>query len=567
MNNQNLSILDTAIFAYENWREGFLRSILRVASVAGLPLLIIAFPQLAQPVIIAYIIVYVILLAVTFAPIPYTIRAAVLLAIMYIISLVTTLGGGINSDASMFFLGFVGMACLIFEYRIGIVSLAGSVITLLIIGSLMTGGQLLPTDPTIPVETWGEWILYSMDLLFIGAVIIFAIYTLKAGFYKASQHAHQSYNELQSERNGLEIRIQERTAGLAKQTEQLRAISHVTRHIANIQDIRELFDKTVALITEQFGYYHVGLFIPNESGSQVVLQSASSEGGKRMAQRGYRVNIGSHDPIAVTVNEKRPSILLDVGENKVSFQYAELPNTRSQITLPLIIRDDVIGVMDIHSTEPRAFSQADLDILISLADQIAVSIENVRLINETMTMVSQLENVTSSRTGEAWKSRLKEKRYAYTYTPVGVRPEKQELDETKAGIFKSPIILRGYEIGSISLTKKTDAVNKDEAEFVKKIAGQVSLAADNLRLLEEAQTSAQRDQILSVASSRIRGSLDMDAVLKTAVREFQRAMNLKEVEIRLGTAEETKSEDVKRMHTGTLSLRPRNADNEKKAAD
>ncbi len=122
--------------------------------------------------------------------------------------------------------------------------------------------------------------------------------------------------------------------------------------------------------------------------------------------------------------QKKPRIANDVGADAVFFNNPELPMTRSELVLPLLIRERVLGVLDIQSDQPRAFSVDDIDVLQTLADQIAVAIENARLLDESQAALQQLEALTGMRTREAWRQKLQGRGRAFTYTPLGMRAGK-----------------------------------------------------------------------------------------------------------------------------------------------
>src|SRR6185436_13454096 len=115
----------------------------------------------------------------------------------------------------------------------------------------------------------------------------------------------------------LEQRVQERTAGLARKTEQLRTTSYIARRAAEVQDLSTLLDTVATLVTEQFGFYHTGLFLVNETGEEAVLQAASSEGGRRMIERGHALGVGKQGIVGYVAEQKKPRIAVDVGLDAV----------------------------------------------------------------------------------------------------------------------------------------------------------------------------------------------------------------------------------------------------------
>ena len=336
----------------------------------------------------------------------------------------------------------------------------------------------------------------------------------------------------------LEQLVIENTSELQRRTEQLRASTYIAQQIAELQDVSTLLSRSVQLISEQGGFYHVGLFLLDERKRLAFLQAASSETGKELIRQGYHVAVEERSAIGLVSEQNRPYYASDVEKNPL-LKDSGFPLSRSRAVLPLSVRGNVIGVLDLHSDQTRVFGPGDAEIIQSLAGLVAVSIENVRLLDETQALVKQLEGFTSHQTLEAWRRLTKLQASAYQYTPAGVRQyagsaESQSVD----GGLQMPLTLRGEIIGRITLQRKADSPGWSQGErtLVKKIAAQVALALDNSRLIEDVQKNAQRDQLLASVSSRLRETLDMESIMQSAAHEFVRALNLKEAEVRLGSS-------------------------------
>ena len=334
--------------------------------------------------------------------------------------------------------------------------------------------------------------------------------------------------------NDLEQRVEERTSGITKKSEQLRAASYIARQTSDAQDLTALLEIVVNLITSQFNFYHAGIFLLNETGEAAILQTASSEGGKRMIERGHSLTVGSQGIVGYVAAQKKVRIALDVGSDAVFFNNPDLPMTRSEVALPLLIRNKVLGILDIQSDQPQAFRMEDMDVLQTLADQIAVAIENARLLGESEAAIMQLEAVSTIRMNEAWTKKLQEQKHAFTYTPLGVRAE-ASVGQSDEGSIKTAIALRGQEIGSIALSRKDNMDwGKTDEELIREVAYQVGLAVDNLRLLEDAQQRARQEQTIGELSTRFSQSLDIDSLLQTAARELGQLPDVSEVSVFIG---------------------------------
>jgi len=333
--------------------------------------------------------------------------------------------------------------------------------------------------------------------------------------------------------NALEQRVAERTAEISRKADHLRAASYIARQTAEVQDLVSLLNTLAKLVTDQFGFYHTGIFLINETGTEVILQAASSEGGRRMIERGYSLSVGTRDIVGYVAAQKKSRIALDVGPDAVSFNNPDLPMTRSEIALPLLVRNKVLGILDIQSDKPQAFSTEDMDVLETLAAQVAVAIENTRLIDESQAAFTQLEALTTLRSREVWRQKLQEKERVFTYTPLGLRAEKSTSDGDNEVIV--PITLRGQKIGKISVARKNDTEwKKVDEDLIAEVASQVGLAVDNIRLLEEATQRAKQEQIVGEMAFRFSQALDIDSLLQTATRELGQLPGVEEATVFIG---------------------------------
>jgi GAF domain-containing protein/HAMP domain-containing protein/nitrate reductase NapAB chaperone NapD len=331
----------------------------------------------------------------------------------------------------------------------------------------------------------------------------------------------------------LEQRVEERTTALSRKTSQLNAASLVARQAAAIKDPLELVNDIVHLISDQFGFYHAGIFLLDENREYAVLLAASSEGGQRMLARGHRLKVGEQGVVGYAAFQKRPRIALDTGADAMYFDNSDLPVTRSEAALPLVTRNEVIGVLDIQSESPQAFTSEDVEIFQTLADQLAVAIESARLFSEMEALVQQLQQTAGEQTWRVWAGQSQQP--AYQYTPLRIQ-HVAEWTETQEGTdsLKTPLLLRGRKIGNLFLKRKGAADWSDqEQNLVQELASQVALALENARLLEEAQLRAVRERTLAEITSRIGSAFDVDSVLRTTAQEIGRALGDVEISVHL----------------------------------
>jgi GAF domain-containing protein/HAMP domain-containing protein len=335
---------------------------------------------------------------------------------------------------------------------------------------------------------------------------------------------------------GLEQRVEERTTALTRRTSQIQTAARVARDAAAIKDTSTLLNNAVRLISDQFGFYHAGIFLLDETGDFAVLQAASSPGGQQMLARGHRLQVGKQGIVGFVAAQKRSRIALDTGVDAVYFNNPDLPETRSEAALPLVVRDRVIGVLDIQSEKPQAFSPEDIETFQTLADQLALAIENARLFQEMNLAVQQLQQVAAERAGNAWKEIAQAQGHAYRYTPLGIQPATREYSPANdAGRHHIPILLHNRKIGEIKVKRKEEAETLDPREqaMLKEIATQVALALENARLLEEAQQRAAYERSISDIIARIDAAHDVDAILRITAQEIGKAIGDSEVTVQI----------------------------------
>jgi len=164
-----------------------------------------------------------------------------------------------------------------------------------------------------------------------------------------------------------------------RRTVHLEAAAEVARGATAILNVAQLLDETVHLISDRFGFYHAAVYLLDEPGEYAVLHAASSAGGQRMLQAGYKLPLGQASLVSHAARTGEPRLALDVGQDAARLANPNLPETRSEMALPLSSQGTVIGVLDVQSAEPAAFTGEDVAVLKTMADQLANAIENARL--------------------------------------------------------------------------------------------------------------------------------------------------------------------------------------------
>jgi signal transduction histidine kinase/CheY-like chemotaxis protein len=296
---------------------------------------------------------------------------------------------------------------------------------------------------------------------------------LAQSFNQMAANLRRSREELARWGQELEARVEKRTAELEQATrrlrrraDQLQISAEVAHAIASVRDLDDLLPQVTRLISERFGWYHVGIFLLDEGlpGSQfAVLRAANSEGGQRMLARGHRLKVGKIGIVGAVTGSGEPRIALDVGQDAVFFDNPDLPDTRSEMALPLKVGDEIIGALDVQSQEPEAYDDEDVALLSTLADQVTVAIQNAGLFERTQEALSEVQELHRRYVRQEWARTLAMRgELAYEYrmegAPPGLPPGE---DEWPAELLQA---LAKGEVVTLAEDDTQDATEEDSLE-------------------------------------------------------------------------------------------------------
>ena len=344
----------------------------------------------------------------------------------------------------------------------------------------------------------------------------------------------------------LEQRVQERTSDLQKETargekrgKQYEAVARVAQAITAQKNLRELLPQVAEVISDQFGFYHVGIFLNDALRQYAVLVAANSEGGKRLLTRGHQLRIGEQGIVGYATGTNKPRIALSVGEDAVFFNNPDLPETQSEMTLPLTESGENLGALDVQSRDVNAFSDEDLESLTILADLVSIAIHNAKLYEQLERSLAEAEAASSRFLKENWNRLAGEFKVAgYRYTAGGVEslnpgddtgrpPEKADRKDVVV-----PILVRGQELGELVVSlPRSESVNSDQMDTIRAVADRVAVIAENARLFDETQRRAERERRVSDITTKIRGTNDPQEMIETALKELREALQVSRIEV------------------------------------
>jgi GAF domain-containing protein len=338
----------------------------------------------------------------------------------------------------------------------------------------------------------------------------------------------------------LEERVAERTSKLERRTVQVQVAAEIARDATAVRDLNHLLDSAINLIRSRFGFYHSGIFLLDEAGEYAVLEAATGEAGREMLARNHKLKVGEVGIVGFAAGSGLPRIALDVGEDAVHFKNPFLPDTRSEMALPLVVGERVIGVLDVQSEQVSAFNDDDIRVLQILADQIAVAIENARLLDQVQESLKEVETLYSQYSHEAWERVRRTKTVnGFQYDGSNVLPiPAWHVNEGHGNAAQQPAICiplesRGESIGVLEVWPVEERFSTDEIEFLEAVGQRLSQAMETARLYQEAQNRAERERLAGQIFTKIRASNDPQEILQSAVQELRNALNVDRAQILL----------------------------------
>jgi GAF domain-containing protein len=379
----------------------------------------------------------------------------------------------------------------------------------------------------------------------------------------SEKEAIERNEELRSLSAGLEKTIKARTAELElanqhneRRAKQFEAISQVSRAINQTQGLQDLLPQITQVISQQFSFYHVGIFLLDKNNEYAMLAAANSEGGQKMLARDHKLKVGQVGIVGNVAKTGIPRIALDTGADAIYFNNPDLPETHSEMALPLFMGErQLIGVMDVQSTEQNAFRQEDIQILATLADQVSVAIANARLYEDTQKSLLESEMFYRHDIQTGWTKFTHAQKIAgihrqgmrsnlYTKS-IKLDGEEEVIHSKTRYINKNnsqmtvPVKLRGQIVGMLNV--KTDEKREwtgDEMDIITAIVERAALSIENARLLAESRTAAEKERVIGEISAKISASTKIETILKTAVRELGNQINDAQISVEIESSDE-----------------------------
>ncbi len=463
----------------------------------------------------------------------YTRRAVFTLVLAFGVSAASLLNNGLLGAGRLFLLAFVLQATMLFGRRGGLSALALATLSWFGFGWLSAAHVILPN--AIPAnDDVSYWISAALTLLVVVMTMLpaqrllietqsfvvalagqkDALETARTRLVGQTAALEQTRDELAAAND----RLNTQRSALSRRASQLEVSAEVARIATTLHDLPTLLDTAAHLVSDRFAYYHVGIFLIDESKEWAVLRAANSEPGHRMLARSHRLRVGQQGLVGLVTQTGQSRIVNQVANDEVHYKNPDLPDTRSEGVLPLRSRNVVIGALDVQSVEADAFPDDEVRMLQALADQLAVAIDNARLFQATEQQLAELRQLHEGR--------IERQMVNAEGGPLAYRYDGVEVDAAAAltgapvanhNTLFVPLHIGSQSLGVIEVQAPDGPLSEAERELTAAVAERMGLALENAQLFRQARDNAKRMESLSTAILRLTGPQDDRARLLEAI--------------------------------------------------
>ena len=356
----------------------------------------------------------------------------------------------------------------------------------------------------------------------------------------------------------------------------LRATAEVGQITTAILDVQALLERAVDLIRDRFGFYHVQVFLIDESGGWAELVASTGDAGRALLARRHRLAVGSTSVIGRVTRVGEPLVARQGERNSVHRVNELLPQTRAELAVPISDGERTIGALDVQSTRIDAFGNEDVQALQTMANLLGATIRNARLFAEQQRSVDEnqrlfieaesnlreIQRLNQQLTRAGWNDYLRQPQNLvgitlddgeikpnadWTDALVNAAQNRREVTTEANGrpaVMAVPVVLRGEVIGAIEVEPGERIHTEDSVEMLKAIAQRLAISLDNARLIEEAQSATAQEQQINAMVARLQNASTVDELLRVALTDLSESLGARRGAIRLGRLQQpTPSEE------------------------
>jgi GAF domain-containing protein len=505
-------------------------------------------------------ILFLVLFIITFTKsIRFSIRS-ILLSILYIsagvISIIST---GINANAVLYFFISILLLGVLVSGPWWIVGLIFEGVMISVIGLFNQLGIIKLNSFFSSSNSLLNWFTTITITLFIAFVIVAPLVQFLRKLQNQKNEIEKRTTEFIDTNSALSRKVDTLESESDKQRSKLIAVRQITRDITQQTNLQKMLTDATNQICNQFGFTYAAIFLADDRNEFADLVAGSGQVGKQMVEQGHKLRIREEGIVGYVVARGETRLALDVGVDSMHKLNPLLPDTRSEIGIPLKTANNVLGALDIQSDKDSAFSQDDVELLQSLADQLSVMVAKTRQITSLESQINDLQASIGESVRGVWHSHLQGSRKNLSYkfsdnrlSDANSVPLLESNNSTNQSytietvedesILTVPIKLRDQVLGVIQLKYKGKKVPPRLVNLVNTATDRLSVAIENARLLETIQERAEREHKVGEISSKVRSAQTVESILQTAVTELGKSLGINEVSIQLKTTANTEQE-------------------------
>lgn len=546
---------DTYPVEIREWQRQLLNQVLRTVFVIAVPALLLAAYYVWRDGRAWLIPFYVVGLSVVgivrfWKKAPYTLQTGALLAIVYSLAVLSLVRAGLSSNAAIFLLGFSFIATVFLGRRAAVVSIAVVVITMGIAGWLFSAGVwTIPTDIQLLSDKPAAWLSYTFTLLLASTFFVASQLYLFPRLIEALTNSQEMAREISEDRE----RVVREAETKQRHAEQLGWAANLGNVLASLRQRDDLIWRVVREIAQTFDVYQTNLFLTNRSGDALLLAATAGQLGEdisRLATAAVTdISVGARNAPGRAAQLGKEQMALLSGSTALSGQLPQFPDSRVEISLPLSVLGEVLGVLDIHSTR-AAFSDEELQIFRIIASQVTTALDMLRSLEETRTQTQEIRALYAQHTLASWRTLLEAAPVeSATGAQVAVaqmkalaqeamverQPRSTWLDTEGIYLLIAPLVAHDVTLGYLAFTRASEKGDwdADTRSLIAMAAERLAVTLDNTRLLIEARRQALYDEQLGRLGDLIWQTPNPEAIMEQSVRELGRFLGAREVQLYL----------------------------------
>ncbi|MBA4384033.1 MAG: hypothetical protein C0410_04800 [Anaerolinea sp.] len=352
----------------------------------------------------------------------------------------------------------------------------------------------------------------------------------------------QLFKKTEVQTGALQAQTGELNSEIEKLQTQVQTAAELSRLAAETSGDQVLMKAISDLLQQRCLLHYVGVFLVDAAREYAVLQYGTGEQGSQMASASYRLSVGGYSLVGKCIQAREQiSSIMDEAD-PARFENPFLPQSRSELALPLIKNDQLLGVLDVHSAAPKAMDEGTINLLRQAANLLALSLQKPLLANKPA-RGSVFLNLDELQ--KAAKNENKEVAVSYS-NPAYIKPR---LKDAKHSI---PLVLQHETIGSLDLEMDGQEWSEEKEQFTQAVAAQAISALENVRRLDQLVRHAERERRILEITSKIRSTNDSQQMLQIALEEISSHLGVSQAQIVLNVPEVPRPTDTLKTNTKSL---------------